>query len=73
MIIPGFVISIATFPGVIVHEFAHQLFCRLAKVAIFEVCYFRIGNPSGYVTHEIPKKTYQNVLILLAHLTPGGV
>lgn len=42
MIIPGFLISIATFPGVIVHEAAHQLFCRLTKVAVLDVCYFRL-------------------------------
>lgn len=63
MIIPGFIISILTFPGVIVHEFAHQLFCRLSRVAIFDVCYFQFGNPAGYVVHEIPKKAGQNILI----------
>jgi hypothetical protein len=52
MIIPGFLISILSFPGVIVHEAAHQLFCRWFKVAIFDVCYFRVGNPAGYVMHE---------------------
>jgi hypothetical protein len=50
--IPGFVISIVTFPGVIVHEAAHLLFCRLNKLAVFDVCYFRFGNPAGYVIHE---------------------
>lgn len=63
MFIPGFLISILTFPGVIVHEAAHQLFCRLCKVAIFDVCYFRVGNPSGYVVHEIPNNAYKNILI----------
>jgi hypothetical protein len=63
MFIPGFIISILTFPGVIVHELAHQLFCRLSNVAVIDVCYFRVGNPAGYVQHEIPKKAYQNVLI----------
>lgn len=63
MIIPGFIISIATFPGVIVHELAHQLFCRLSKVAVIDVCYFRFGNPAGYVQHEVPKKASQNILI----------
>lgn len=60
MIIPGFLISIVTFPGVIVHEMAHQIFCRLCGVAVFDVCYFRFGNPSGYVVHEIPKKASSN-------------
>lgn len=51
-LIPGAVISVLTFPGVIVHEFAHALFCRLRGVAILDVCYFRVGDPSGYVVHE---------------------
>jgi hypothetical protein len=55
MIIPGFLISILTFPGVIVHETAHLLFCRYFKVSIFEVCYFRLGNPCGYVVHAAPR------------------
>ena len=50
--ITGFVISIATFPGVILHETAHLFFCKINKLAVFDVCYFRIGNPAGYVVHE---------------------
>lgn len=50
--IPGFVIAIITFPGVIVHEFAHMLFCKMRGVAVLDVCFFRIGNPCGYVLHE---------------------
>lgn len=61
--IPGFIISILTFPGVIVHELAHQLFCRSARVAVLDVCYFKFGNPAGYVVHEIPAKAYQQILI----------
>jgi hypothetical protein len=51
--IPGFLISLLTFPGVIVHEAAHMLFCRLRRVAIFDACFFRLGNPAGYVVHEV--------------------
>jgi hypothetical protein len=61
--IPGIVITFLTFPGVIVHELAHQLFCRLFKIPVFEVCYFKVGNPAGYVIHEAAPKTYQSVLI----------
>ncbi len=53
--IPGILISIVTFPGVIVHEAAHQLFCRLTNTAIFKVCYFQFENPCGYVIHEQAK------------------
>jgi hypothetical protein len=50
--IPGFVIGLLTFPGVIIHEAAHQIFCRICNLAVFDVCYFRLGNPAGYVIHE---------------------
>jgi hypothetical protein len=50
--IPGFLIALVTFPGVIVHEAAHQFFCKRNGLGVLEVCYFRIGNPAGYVIHE---------------------
>jgi hypothetical protein len=62
-LIPGFIISLVTFPGIIVHELAHQLFCRIQGVAILKTCYFRLGNPAGYVVHEIPKSPHQSLLI----------
>lgn len=63
MIIPGQFISLITFPGVIVHELAHKIFCRIARVAVLEVCYFRFGNPAGYVIHEKPNSFRQHILI----------
>ena len=50
--IPGWLVALVTFPGVIVHESAHMLFCRLRGVAVLDVCFFRVGNPAGYVIHE---------------------
>ncbi|MEH2957468.1 metalloprotease family protein [Candidatus Merdisoma sp. JLR.KK006] len=52
MIIPGVLISLLTFPGVVVHELAHQIFCMLCGLRVFEVKYFQMGNPNGYVIHE---------------------
>ncbi len=52
MIIPGFLIAICTFPGVIVHEAAHLFFCKIRGVGVMEVCFFQLKNPSGYVIHE---------------------
>lgn len=63
MIIPGFVISLVTFPGVIVHELAHQLFCRWCRVPVFKVVYFQMENPVGYVQHEVPQNKWQTILI----------
>lgn len=50
--IPGPVIAGLTFPGVIVHETGHLFFCRLFRLAVYDVCFFRFGNPAGYVIHE---------------------
>lgn len=61
--IPGFLISIVTFPGVIVHELAHQLFCRLFNIPVFEVCYFQFSNPTGYVVHEVPENPKAQIWI----------
>jgi hypothetical protein len=61
--IPGFLIALVTFPGVIVHELAHQLFCRLYKVPVFKVVYIQAGNPAGYVLHERVKNKLQGIMI----------
>lgn len=63
MFIPGNVIAGVTFPGVIVHELAHQLFCRWLKVPVFKVVYFQMENPAGYVIHEKTKSITQSALI----------
>jgi hypothetical protein len=65
MIIPGQFISVATFPGVIVHEAAHMFFCKLRGVAVLDVRFFRIGNPAGYVVHEPPNNFTTAFLISL--------
>jgi hypothetical protein len=63
MFIPGILITIVTFPGVIVHELAHQLFCRWFKVPVFKVVYFQPQNPAGYVLHETPQHKWQSIVI----------
>ena len=71
--LPGPIIAALTFPWVIIHEFAHQLFCRSFGVAIFDVCYFRFGNPSGYVIHEHPEKMSQQIWIGVGPLIVNSV
>jgi hypothetical protein len=61
--IPGFIIALLTFPGIIVHEFAHKLFCQWTRTRVLEVCYFRFGNPAGFVVHENPTSVWKHILI----------
>ncbi|OGL63263.1 hypothetical protein A2839_03545, partial [Candidatus Uhrbacteria bacterium RIFCSPHIGHO2_01_FULL_47_10] len=52
--IPGFLISLLTFPGVVLHEFAHKKFCDLFNVKVLKVNYLTLSG-DGYVIHEKPK------------------
>jgi len=61
--IPGILISIFTFPGTIVHELAHQLFCRWFNIPVFKVVYFQPKNPTGYVLHETVQNKWHGMLI----------
>lgn len=63
MFIPGQLISLVTFPGVIVHELAHEVACKLTKTPVYDVCYFRVGNPAGYVIHESNSNLHKNMFI----------
>jgi len=71
MLIPGFLITLLTFPGVIFHELGHEWFCRWTGVSVYEVCYFRLDDPAGYVIHERPEKFYQAFFIALGPLITG--
>lgn len=63
MLIPGFLIGLITFPGVIVHELGHLVMCRLANVKVFEWCLFRLKNPMGFVVHEKPDSLFKSFLV----------
>jgi hypothetical protein len=65
--IPGPVIAALTFPGVIVHEAGHLFFCRLFKLQVYDVRFFRFGNPAGYVIHE---KTDQFLPLFFVSMGP---
>ncbi|MCJ7514988.1 MAG: metalloprotease family protein [Dehalococcoidia bacterium] len=47
----GWLIALITFPGIILHEWAHKFFCDRTKIPVYKTCYFRLGNPAGYVIH----------------------
>ena len=46
---------ILTFPGVMLHESAHAIFCKLFRLKIFRISFFRFGTLSGFVEHEEPR------------------
>lgn len=70
----GWLISVATFPGILVHEYAHQLFCNMCRVPVFEVSYFNpFRNPMGYVLHGRPSNLSQQFWISVGPLIVNSV
>lgn len=61
-------LSYLTFPGIIVHEFAHAWACRRLGIPVERVCYLRLGPPQGYVLHARPASTARHILVVLAPL-----
>jgi hypothetical protein len=61
--IPGFVISFLTFPGVICHEIAHRFFCDITGVPVYAISYFQVGDPAGYVVHG-PIKSLKSAFLI---------
>jgi hypothetical protein len=67
--IPGIIISILTFPGVIIHEFGHYIFCKVRKVQVFDAKFFQLNlNVSGYVIHKEPDDFLSVFLISIGPL-----
>jgi len=52
LFVPGPIVALLTFPGVILHEAAHLFFCKLFGLQVYDVRFLRLGNPAGYVIHE---------------------
>lgn len=62
--IPGWLIALLTFPGVMLHEWAHKYFCERAGIRVIEVKYFQLGDDiAGYVRHDEPNSFRQSFFI----------
>jgi hypothetical protein len=61
-------IALITFPGIIIHEWAHKFFCDRTKIPVYKTCYFRLGNPAGYVLHGPIDSYWKAFLISTAPL-----
>lgn len=69
MLVPGALIALATFPGVVTHEYAHERACRKRGLRVREVCYFQLSSPNGYVKHEQPNRYDDAFWVSLAPFT----
>lgn len=60
-------------PGIIIHEFSHQLFCVLVGVKVFKVKYFQLKNPAGYVEHAQPRNFIQAFFVSVGPFIFGTI
>lgn len=67
------IISAVTFPGVVFHELGHKIFCELSGTKVVKACYFRLGNPAGYVIHERPKSFTSSFFIATGPFITGSI
>ncbi|MEM9738152.1 MAG: DUF3267 domain-containing protein [Bacteroidota bacterium] len=68
-LIPGQFIAWVTFPGIIIHELAHVIFCLITRVPIHEVRFFHpFKTPPGYVLHGKPQYFVSTLLITIGPL-----
>ena len=66
--IRSYLLSLLTFPGVVLRQAIHAGLCRLLGVKVLDVRYFRADTPAGYVLHEMPKRLGTGLLIALGPL-----
>lgn len=68
--IPGQLIAILTFPGVVMHEISHRLMCDIFKVPVYEVSYFNFwSRAAGHVIYKNEKmSSFQSLAISVAPL-----
>ena len=67
--VPGWFVALLTFPGVMLHEWAHKVFCDCFRIPVFEVRYFQVGqDESGYVKHGEPQSFSQTFWISIGPL-----
>jgi hypothetical protein len=62
----GTLIAILTFPGVIIHEVSHRIFCDFTRTPVYEIKYMGISKaPLGYVAHKPNYGLRNNILVFL--------
>ncbi len=73
-LLPNWLISSFSFPGVVLHEASHEFFCWLFGVKVHKVVYFQFGSETaGYVNHEVPSRISQLFWISIGPLVGNSV
>ena len=67
--IPGALIALVTFPGIIVHEIAHRFFCDVHNIPVYAVSYFSpLSKRAGCVIYQETDNVFHRFLIAIGPL-----
>ena len=67
MFIPRNIISLLTFPGIILKNISYKMMCKIYKREVFEVSYFSLENEGrGYVSYSMAERNIDNILFYLS-------
>lgn len=67
--IPGPLVALITFPGVVLHEIAHKFFCDITDVRVYDVSYFQFSEKAvGHVIYEPTNNLWRRFLISIGPL-----
>lgn len=74
LFIPGWLTALLTFPGIVVHELAHAVFCFFSGTRVYEISLFQPGQRvAGFVRHEMPRSLWAAFLISIGPLIVNSV
>ena len=65
MIVLATLLTIVTFPGVVVRVAVQLAMCRIFKLAIFEVRFLQLKPPFGYVHYERSERFFEEACVTL--------
>lgn len=65
-LLPIPLLPILTFPGTVVHEWAHFKACQYYGIHVYEVVYLQFSTTLGYVRHEVPNRLSEQLGISVA-------
>lgn len=69
ILIPKECIALIMFPGVIIHEIAHRLFCDFYNIPVYKVSYLNIfSKNTGHVLHQKTENSFYKFFIGMAPL-----
>lgn len=68
LLLPIPILDLVTFPGTVVHEWAHLQACRYYDLEVYDVVYFQLDGMLGYVRHEVPDDLVKHLGVSCAPL-----